>query len=173
MKKIAIALAGTAALLAGAAHAEGISVGGSVGPTHYRGDAVGGADTDRSDTGYKLYGGYSFTPNFGLELGYANLGRFRSGLGELKGDGVYLDGVGTLPLGNNFSLLGRIGAFNGKVDNSLLGSERSTNLKVGAGVQYDLSQNVALRGEWERYRFKAFGSSSNTDMVSVGVNYRF
>jgi OmpA-OmpF porin, OOP family len=148
-------------------------VGGNLGSSHFKGDAVGGAETDRSDTGLKLYGGYAFTPNLGVEAGWANLGKFKSSAGEVKGDGLFVDAVGTLPLGYNFSGLARVGVFNGKLDSSLAGSERSTNLKVGAGLQYDIDKNLGVRAEWERYRFKAFGSASNTDFHSVGVNYRF
>ena len=74
---------------------------------------------------------------------------------------------------NNFSVLGRLGAFNGKLDSTLAGSDRGTNLKVGAGVQYDLSPKTSVRADWERYRFDALGSKSNTDLYSVGLNYRF
>lgn len=173
MKKIAIALAGSAALLAASAHAEGISIGGSLGSSHFKGDAIGGADTDRSGAGLKLYGGYAFTPNLSVEAGWADVGKFKSAAGDVKGNGLFVDGVGTLPLGNNVSALARVGLFNGKLDSSLAGSDRSTSVKVGAGLQYDIDKNLGIRGEWERYRFKAFGTASNTDVYSVGVNYRF
>jgi OOP family OmpA-OmpF porin len=171
--KRTIALVCTTLLAAGAAQAQ-FSVGGSLGSSHYKGDNVGGLSTDRSDIGGKIFGGYQFNPYFGLEAGYADLGRFDSAVGNVEGDGAYVDAVGTWPLGSSLSLLGRVGAFNGKLDNSLLGSERATNVKYGAGLQYDLSKSTALRGEWERYRFDApGGSSANTDMYSIGVNYRF
>ncbi len=174
-KTIANALVCVSLLAGAAAHAEGLVVGGSIGTARYKGDDVGSAATERSDTGGKLYGGYAFTPNFSLEAGYASLGKFGSSAGEVKGHGVFLDAVGTVPLGNNFSLLGRIGAFNGKLENTAVGSsDRGTNVKVGAGVEYDFSKNLGLRGEWERYRFDATaGSKADTDLVSVGLNYRF
>ncbi|WP_127996180.1 outer membrane beta-barrel protein [Piscinibacter defluvii] len=173
MKTIVRALTATALLAAFAAHAEGLSIGGSIGESHWKGDDVGGVATDRKDTSYKLYGGYGFTPNLGVELGYANFGKFSSGAGSVKADGLYLDGVGTLPLGAGFSALGRVGVFNGKLDSSLAGSDRGTNVKVGAGLQYDFDKNTALRAEWERYRFDALDTKANTDLYSIGVNYRF
>ena len=81
--------------------------------------------------------------------------------------------LGTLPLGNGFSALGRVGLFNGKLDSSTAGSDRGTSYKVGAGVQYDFDKQIGVRGEWERYRFDALGSKSNADMYSVGLNYKF
>lgn len=173
MKTKVSALVCASLLAAAAAHAEGLSIGGSIGSTRFKGDDIGGLPTDRSETGGKIYGGYGFTPNFGLEAGYARLGKFSSGAGNVKGDGYFVDGVGTLPLGNNFSALGRVGVFNGKLDSSLAGSDRGTSYKVGAGVQYDFDKNLGVRGEWERYRFDALGTKANTDLYSVGVNYRF
>lgn len=174
MKTIANALVCASLLAAAAAHAEGLSVGGSLGSSHYKGDDIGGVSTDRSATGGKLYGAYSFTPNFSLEAGYASLGTFSSAAGEAKGHGTFLDAVGTVPLGNNFSALGRVGLFGGRLENTAVGgTDSGTNLKLGAGVQYDFDKNIAVRGEWERYRFDNFGSKSNADLYSVGLHYRF
>jgi len=173
MKKIANALVCFTLLGAAAAQAQGLSVGGSLANSRWKGDDIGGVSTDKSSTGGKLYGGYTFTPNFSLEAGYANLGKFDSAAGSVKADGFYADAVGTLPLGNGFSALGRVGLFNGKLDSSLAGDERGTSYKVGAGVQYDFDKQLGIRGEWERYRFDALGTKSNADMVSVGLNYKF
>lgn len=166
----------TAAALATAfgAHAEGLYVGGSIGPTHYSDSGIDGAGmTDRSSTGGKVFGGYSFTPNLGLELGYADLGHFDSQAGGVHADGYYLDAVGTLPLANSFSLLGRVGVFNGRLEGDPLGNDRGTSYKVGVGVQYDLNANVGLRAEWERYNMDALNTKPNTDMFTVGVTYHF
>ncbi|WP_298830300.1 porin family protein [uncultured Piscinibacter sp.] len=173
MKKIVHALLCASLLGAAAAHAEGLSVGGSLASSRWKGDDIGGLSTDKSATGGKIYGGYGFTPNFGLEAGYATLGKFESAAGSVKADGFFADAVGTLPLGNGFSALGRVGLFNGKLDSSLAGDDRGTSYKVGAGLQYDFDPRLALRGEWERYRFDALGAKSNTDLYSVGLNYKF
>ena len=78
MKKIANALVCFTLLGAAAAHAEGLSVGGSLASSRWKGDDIGGASTDRSATGFKLYGGYEFAPNLSLEAGYADLGKFKT-----------------------------------------------------------------------------------------------
>ncbi|HKW83425.1 MAG TPA: porin family protein [Burkholderiaceae bacterium] len=168
---------------ASASHAEGLSIGGSLGTARQNGDAMlGGYPAERSKVGGKLYGGYSFTPNFSLEAGYADLGRIKSDAGRLRADGFFVDAVGTFPLGNDFSLLGRVGVFDGRLrrdlngsqtDGSTSGSERGTSYKVGAGMQYDFNKNTALRAEWEHYRFDALDSTPHTNLLSVGVNYKF
>jgi OOP family OmpA-OmpF porin len=173
-----------AAMLSGtaASHAEGLSIGASLGGVRQNGDTLGGFSADRSSFGGKLYGGYSFTPNFSLEAGYADLGRIRSDAGRRRADGFFLDAVGTLPLGNDFSLLGRVGVFDGRLrqdlngsqtDGSASASERGTSYKLGAGLQYDFNKNTALRAEWEHYRFNALDSTPHADLLSVGVNYKF
>ena len=71
----------------------------------YLGLGAGAARTDTHQTSYKLYGGYQFSPNWGLELGYNDLGRY---LGA-RSESWTLAGTGTLPVTNNWSLLGKLG----------------------------------------------------------------
>jgi len=176
--------AGAAMLtFASASHADGLSIGASMGDARRSGDSLlGGYPADRSNVGGKLYGGYSLTPNFSLEAGYADLGRVKSDAGRLRANAWFLDAVGTLPLGNDFSLLGRVGVVNGQlkrdlngsqIDGSLSDSERNSGYKLGAGLQYDFNKNTSLRAEWEHYRFDALDSTPRTNLLSVGVNYKF
>jgi opacity protein-like surface antigen len=51
----------------------------------------------------------------------------------------------------------------------------STGPLLGAGVGYDLTRNVALRAEWDRY-FRVGDASTgrgDIDQYTVGVAYRF
>ena len=96
MKKIANALLCVSMLGAAAAHAEGLSVGGSLASTKWKGDDIGGVSTDKSATGGKIYGGYSFTPNFGLEAGYATFGKYKSAAGNVKAEIVGGPAVSTV-----------------------------------------------------------------------------
>jgi OOP family OmpA-OmpF porin len=173
MTFIARALVSAAALAALSVHAEGPYVGGSLGPTRYKGPDIGGLSTDRSSTGGKLYGGYEFTPNVAVEAGYADVGKAKSTAGDVKGRGIFVDAVGKVPLTDSLSALGRVGAFNGRARTSGGSSQSGTNLKYGLGLQFDLNKQAAIRGEWERYRFKAFDTKADADMVSVGLNYKF
>ena len=172
MKLFAKALVGAAALAALSAQA-GPYVGGSLGATRYKGPDIGGATTDRSSNGGKLYGGYEFNDNIAVEAGYADVGKAKSAAGDVKGHGVYVDAVGKLPLSQSFSVLGRVGAFNGHSKSSTGGSDSGTDLKYGAGLQWDMNKQASIRGEWERYRFKTVGTKADADMLSVGLNYRF
>lgn len=169
------------ALVAGAVGAQAQSTGLSGTSGFYGGlslakpswsDSVNGIDGSNSGTGLKVYGGWRMTPNFALELGSAQLGQLSDGTNEAKARGLFLDGVGTLPLSSDWRLLGRVGLANMKTVTTL-GSDRGTALKVGAGAEYQLAKNVALRGEWERYRLSAFGGHPKADQFSLGVNVGF
>ena len=177
LKSLRISTAAAALLslaaLGTTARAEGLYIGGSAGGSHYKGDNVGAVQTDRSSTGTKLFGGYQLTPNFAFEGGYTDLGKFKSSAGQLKASGVYLDAVGILPLSGPWSATGRVGVFSGKAENSLVGSDRGTSAKLGAGLQYAIDKNLSVQGDWERYRLDAGGTKANTDLYSVGVKYSF
>ena len=95
MKKLLIAAVLAAALTTGSATAQ-----------TYLGIGVGAARTDADKTSWSLYGGYQFNQTWGLELGYADLGRYRGSDIESWS----LAGTATLPLGERWSLLGKMGA---------------------------------------------------------------
>ena len=150
-------------------------------------------DDDRS-TGYKIYGGYEFNRNFALEGGYFDLGKFGFNpitvpagtlSGSIKLRGLNLDLVGSLPITQRLSAFGRLGVNYAEARDSFTGtgavnvldpnpSKRDTNLKVGLGLQYELTQSLAMRAELERYRINdAVGNKGDIDLVSVGLVYRF
>lgn len=171
-RTVAAMVLGASALAVLPAHAEGFYAGANLGHPEWRDDVNG---IDRGDSGGvagKAYGGYAFNPNFALEAGAMSLGHLRDGPDEAKAHGVFLDAVGTLPVAQDWSVLGRVGVANTRftTDN---GDDHGTGLKFGAGVQYDLSKTTALRGEWEHYRPEAFGDHSNLDQYTVGVKFNF
>ena len=129
------------------------------------------ASSNMQDNGYKLFGGYQFNRNFGVELGYFNLGKFSydttTATGPLSGkydvEGINLDMVGTFPMSERWSALARLGAQYANTRSTFGGSglglmtttsprKEESNLKVGVGLQYELSNSLFLRGEAERYR---------------------
>ncbi len=159
---------------------------------------------DDTDTGYKIQAGYTINPNFAIEGGYVNLGKFSLTnnvtapvVGSLKGsgkaDGWNLVAVGSLPIGNDFSLIGKLGTIYSttKVDLATSGAvvlvagtpinreKNEWNWTYGLGLQYALSKTISLRGEWER--FDKLGTNSginatgeyNFNMYSVGLNFKF
>jgi OOP family OmpA-OmpF porin len=148
------------------------------------------------DGGYKLFGGYQFTPHLGVEAGYFDLGEFgytarTTPSGSLTGDirvkGFNADLVGTLPITERFSALARVGVTSARTQGnfsatgaarvpyaSANSSLRSTNVKYGLGVMYNFTESLAMRLEAERYRINdSVGNRGHADMLSVGLVYRF
>ncbi len=159
-----------------------------------RGFTVNSSSDDRSSTGGKLFGGYQFSPYFALEGGYFDLGKFdyranTTPAGSLSVNnrirGLNLDLVGTAPITDRFSVFGRVGAAYAQNRASFAstgavpaytGNTRTndTNLKVGIGLQYAITEALALRAELERYRINdPIRNRGHVDMASVGLIYRF
>jgi OOP family OmpA-OmpF porin len=99
-----------------AAHAAGPYVGINAGSVEHKLSVESDAAKENK-TGFKLYGGYGFTENFGVELGYAHLGKvnasfddgFDNGSLSYKAHAIYLAGTATLPWTPQFSLFAKAG----------------------------------------------------------------
>ena len=149
---------------------------------------------DKRGKSFKLFGGYQFNRNFALEAGYFNLGQFGftsntapAGTlnGTMKVQGFNIDLVGTMPVTERLSVLARIGAQNARTRDNFSGtgaavgssqsrSERATNLKYGAGLQYEMSPSMWLRGEVERYRIAdGLGGRGNVNSATLGLVFPF
>jgi len=158
------------------------------------GFTVTSSSNDDSHSGFKLFGGFQFSPNIAFEAGYFDLGRFGftantqpSGTftGSTKVSGLNLDVVGIWPITTQFSLFGRLGldyvdatgSFNGTGSVSVTDSNPSrhdVSYKFGFGVQYDFTRAIGGRAEVERYRIKtADGNTGDVNLLSLGVIYRF
>ena len=156
--------------------------------------STGSLSEDRRDTGYKAFIGFPIHPNWAVEAGYFDLGRFgftanTTPAGSLTGSarirGLNLDLVGTLPITDRWSLLGRVGAAYAQTRDTFSGtgavsvtnpspSKRDTNYKYGIGTQYAFTPALTLRLEAERYRVNdAVGQHGDVDLVSLGLVYRF
>ena len=149
-----------------------------------------GMSKDERDTAFKLFGGYQFNRNFAVEAGYFNLGKFGftstttpAGTlnGQIKLQGFNLDLVGTLPLTENLSAIGRVGAQRASARDSFSGTGAVTvlnanphksevNYKFGAGLQYAFSPSLLMRAEAERYRINdAVGNHGGVNLFSVSL----
>jgi OOP family OmpA-OmpF porin len=168
----------------------GFYAGGSLGRSEARDVcddlAGGGVSCDDKDTAWRLFGGYRITPNLAVELGYTDLGEVSaSGAGEsasVEARALEATGLGMLPLSPAMSLYAKAGVYRGEVDgrfSSGLGGgsaeETNTDFTFGFGAQFDLARNVALRGEWQRYRNMGGDEigESDVDLLSVGVLFKF
>lgn len=188
MKKIIHGLAIVSALTAPAAWAEGGYVGLGLGQSRMNGlddlcdtivsTSFSGATTscsaDETDTSVNLFGGYRFNENFAVELGYLDLGESTIDTtitangasavisGRTSVSGAYLAGVGILPLGERWSLFGRIGVFGGTAESDIslvangitLSSEHveddGSEMMYGVGAGFSISERIDLRLQFDR-----------------------
>lgn len=181
-------LLGSALLAPGWASAQGGYAGIGAGQSSMKdeSDALLGTSFDDSDTGWKLFGGYSFNPNAAVEFAYIDFGEFTGRGGGFtdnwEATGINISAVGSWPLANEFSLLGKIGATRWDVDDNFTVagvpvsvSENGTDLSYGIGVQYDFTRQVGARLEWERFTDVGDDTTgqSDLDLLSLGVAYKF
>ena len=149
---------------------------------------------DERGLGFKVFAGKQLNRYLAVEYGYFDLGKFdftanTTDGGVVRGEtdyrGVNLDLVGQLPLTQRLSLLGRAGVQYAKVGSDFSGTrlrggvnnvrtDKETNAKFGVGVEYKLTEAVALRWEIERYRTDATATMDrNVDTASVSLLYKF
>ncbi|HEV8690506.1 MAG TPA: outer membrane beta-barrel protein [Ideonella sp.] len=163
-------------LLAGAmtaAQAAGPYIGGNISQPEYRAGVNGTIMPGGEDIGYKLYGGYQFSPYFALEGGYLDLGKEDNATGNVHGRGGFIDAVGIFPLTPTWSLLGSAGLAQARFKTST-GNDSSPAYKLGVGVQYDVTKQVAVRLQYDRYRFTdVFNDKLGVGEASLGLKYGF
>lgn len=158
---------------------------------------------DGNDSGFSLFGGYSFNHNLAIEAAFVDLGDTASidssgGSGtsatRQSTDGIRIALVGSYPVADRFTLLGKIGFYRWTSDTSfsnssglsVSASESGTKSSFGLGVSYTHNKNVSLELTWDRYT--SLGTSSgalqsatgpaktielDADRFAFGVRYRF
>lgn len=159
------------------AMAEGFYAALDVGQTNAKDTCTGGTGCDENATAIRIGGGYQFAPMWGMEASYASYGK--ASLGGASGDwetnGVQVSGIGTFPVADAFSVLGKVGI--ARIEHKVASaSSTRTNLAYGVGAQYDLSTGIAFRVQYER--LGTIGDTNTTgqakaSLLSVGAVYRF
>lgn len=127
---------------------------------------------DFGDVGLKIFGGQQLHKYFGWE---ASIVRFVREVESSPGGDVSTDfwgiggaAVGILPVSNEFSAFGKLGAMAGRKRIRGPGGDRNDNdlnLLVGIGARYAITPQVAIRAEYEDF--------NQGNLISVGVSYKF
>ncbi len=153
---------------------------------------------ETNQAAYKFDLGYQFNSTYALELGYADLGKAKYTatvsapnadkiMGDISAHTVNINAVATAPLGNNFSIYGKLGFLRssiklsgsstaGSLSTFRSGSSSGTSTLFGLGAGYDFSENIGTKLEWNHY--DKLGSTNSTgsgnyDTVTVGIVYKF
>jgi len=130
---------------------------------------------DDEESAWRLFGGYRASRNFAAELGYIDLGEMNIGGTSANASAWELVGLGIVPLTGQISGYGKLGFYRGQAKGGGL-TERRTDLTFGLGAQYEVSRNVGVRLEWQRYTDfggGSFGGVVDQDVLSLNAIYRF
>jgi OOP family OmpA-OmpF porin len=136
-------------------------------------------------TGFKVFGGYQFHPNLGVEAAFVDLGEAKyegsfNGApvtgGKLKVNGLNFAALGRVPLGQRFALFGKVGVFvwEAQASDTTAGVPFSTktdgaDASFGIGASFDITRNIALRAEGEMFGV----ADEKATLLSVGFAFSF
>ena len=140
------------------------------------------AQVDDTDTTWTVRGGWRFHPNFAVEAGYYEFGKYaftgRAGAldvsGDAKAESYSLSLVGIAPLGERFDLYGRVGyahskfkfSANGPI-NSKYAADTQEEATYGIGGRWHFTRNVSLFAEWMK------NDKIKIDNYVGGIDFRF
>jgi OOP family OmpA-OmpF porin len=164
-------------------------LGGSIGQSDVDDEITNGLITsgsvDGKDTAFKIFGGYMFNRNFGVEGAYVDLGEVSySGSfggapvtgGKVEINGFNVSAVGAFPVNEQFSVFGKIGLFIWDADASdttagvpFSASADGTDVSFGVGVSYSFTRNLGVRAEWEMFKT----DDGDATLLSAGVVWKF
>lgn len=188
-KNLLSALLASAFAISASAHAAGAYIGTNIGSVEHRLPVGDGSDKEHK-AGVKLYGGYSFNENFGVEGGYVHMGKVSNsdtdGINTVSASyrarALYIAGTATMPLSQQFSLFAKAGVtanrgrvtarFNGNSDTV---SRSHTAAMFGVGAEYNFAKNMSAVAEYENFGkvINVDDRSTKAQMLSVGLRYKF
>lgn len=156
----------------------GFYAGAGVGKVSIEIDDVG---FDADDTAFKVFGGYNFNQHFAVEATYLDGGkpdqRFGPGSVEVAADALNISALGRVPLGEVFSLFGKVGfasydvEVKGRVSGRVVTSDSGSDedLTYGIGGAFNIGTSFELRAEYEAIDI----SGGSFTILSVGGLYKF
>src|SRR3954452_22261851 len=117
----------------------GVSLGQSSASDACNGVSGPGVSCEDTDTAFKIFGGYQINRNFGVELGYTDLGKVEASGGgvtaSIETRAFELVGVGRYPINTQFPIYGKLALYRadptGRSNVALPADETNTDLTYG------------------------------------------
>lgn len=190
-KKLLAAIAAWAACSPALAQDTGFYAGAALGQSSYRegcadfnrvaGTSGTAFTCTREDTAGKLFAGWRFLRHLAAEVSYIDYGEAKAtsavagapATGTTKVKAAGISALGILPVGERFSILGRLGLLQVNTRTQVSGAvsgledDDETEMHVGIGALYQFSGAWGMRVEYERL------NDTKIDLFSLGVQYRF
>lgn len=174
MKKIAIVALLSTALMSSAAFAANVGgyVAADLGQVNYSNAKSQFSGASFGNPGaITLGGGYHFSQYVGVEAGYSIIGDSTittvaggTATEKLKTSSLQVAAVGTYPINNQFSVFGKLGLANTKIDYTATAtgatfvpsvaqaaSASKTNLMFALGAQYNINQSWGIRAQYQDF----------------------
>ena len=132
---------------------------------------VSDVDEKLNSAALRLVAGVKLDDYLAIELHGATGGSDNVGAEKVELDyliGGFLKGI--VPMGNSARLYGLLGYSEVKLSLDSVGSGREDDVSFGAGVEFDVADNLAISGDIIRYLSP---SEFDFDTASVGLRYRF
>jgi OOP family OmpA-OmpF porin len=154
-------------------------VGVGVGRSDYDLRCTQGFSCDDTDTAYKIFTGGKFSRLLGIEAGYVYLGKAEANGGETKAQGINVSLIGNVPIGDIFNVYAKVGGIFGWTDTgasipgAATGDRHGLNVSYGAGVQFDVTRNWAIQGDWDHYRFDFADHNDDVQLYSLNLVYKY
>ena len=154
---------------------EGFYLGGGLGQSRTTNSTT---NVSTTGTSFKLIGGYAFNQNFAVEAEYVDLGTFAGVTGaDIKGTAVGASAVGTIPLGEVFSLYGKVGVASVSTTATaqpgwmllVPATQTKSGVSFGIGGAFNVSPNAAIRLSIDSYQFDALASNLTGRVATYGV----
>ena len=177
------ALAALALMAATAVQADtqpGFYAGAGIGTTKVGHDAFDGSGIDETDTGFKVFGGYTFNQNWAVEVSYFDFGEASASAGgdsvSVGVSGLSASGVGRLPINDMFSLYGKLGFASYDVDAkfNVAGFGSGSASDSDSDLIYGVGGALSFGGSFEaRLEYEALNVDGDASMISVSGLFRF
>jgi opacity protein-like surface antigen len=169
----------------------GFYVGAGVGTAKVEQDTITDEDFgdftfDSDDTAFKLFGGYNFNQYFAVEAAYFDGGApedtvvsFPGARGtlEIGLSGLIVSALGRIPLGDVFSVYGKLGLasydvdLKGRVNGDTVGSESFSedDVSYAVGASINVGASFELRAEYEAISIE----DGDFNMITANGVFRF
>lgn len=182
-KNLMIALLAAVALAPVAAQAERAYIGVNVGSSQQKvtDDEFAGSSKENA-TASKIYGGFQFSPIFGIEGGLADMGKAEESEGGIavssRPRSVYVAATATWQPKERLALFGKVGAASTYTKIEVTGfaseTENKTAPMIGVGISYGFTPSVWGVVEYENYGkvIKESGVNLNVAALTFGVRVK-
>lgn len=193
--KFFLKLIGIALLASSATASAQVYVGGSLGTAKRSLNCWSETPCEKSDSAFKLIGGYTLDKNFAIELNYFDLGGHHFSYAgnqvvsdfEIKSRALSIASLAHYSFTDKLGGFAKLGLARLKSDekfalrsnNASIQNDSSritfdgTHINLGVGLTYKISDQLSLRAELEQFRLSQHVARKSFQTMTVGAQFAF